>query len=382
PQTESRAAHKLYLEYDFRKLDVDSLGRVFNIDCWKMDDFIAESAYEIDPDISTHTDIGCKPSYRQYSHPEPNKQTYAAQVAWHALFITAGKLLSNLHVTKGYDEENSWDEWFSHYVLTREDGFWQSDTLDTIPLEIKTLLQEEKKGKLTLTKNPDVLLGLINLTRKIEKNIIVDGYWTSYDEVKVNISSALVHKRFSKKTIASLFQENPFQIWPPDLYDENEGNGLGRENNHIFAPWIFSTGSYRKLDEFDPYGASMDRDGLRIVKKIIDTYELSCTDKFKRYWNDRNGEIILKLETWNGSKNYDKEYSGLRLSCSKNFLKKLLKDYDSNLIVLIRLQQYVKRGFEHSSGGFHHSIGIVEINEKLEFKYHKGCNKESKTLEG
>ena len=49
PQTAPRDQYKFSLEYDFRKIDVDSLGRVFGIDCWQVEDLISESACEIDP---------------------------------------------------------------------------------------------------------------------------------------------------------------------------------------------------------------------------------------------------------------------------------------------------------------------------------------------
>lgn len=79
---------------------------------------------------------------------------------------------------------------------------------------------------------------------------------------------------------------------------------------------------------------------------------------------------------WKGPtrERYEEEYAGDRLVCSSTFLRKMLKECDANLIILIRLQQYVERDYSGSSGKFFHSIGIVEINEKLEVKYKKGCN--------
>lgn len=376
PRTEAEATRKFYLEYEFRKMNVDTLGNVFNIDCWKVDDLIAESAYEIDPGISGHTDTGNKSLYRRYDRSAPNEQMYGDQVAWHALLITAGKLLSDHSVTKNSWRENSWNDWLSRYVLTREDDFWQSDTLDIIPLEIKNLLREEKQGKLFLTEDRDILLGLANLNNKTEKNIVIDGHWNSEDGISVVISSALVPKKLSQKAVIALSKENPFHVWVPDL-DGEEENRFGTQNDHNLIPWIVSTESYRKLDEFDPYGANISRDRSRIIKKIIEAYKLNSTDQFERYWNDENGEIVLKSEIWRGPKRdrRDEEYSGLRLTSSTKFLKRILRDGNVNLILLIRLQQYVE-SVGSSSSDFFHSIAIVEINEKLEIKYRKGCNKD------
>ena len=60
--------------------------------------------------------------------------------------------------------------------------------------------------------------------------------------------------------------------------------------------------------------------------------------------------------------------SGIRLSCSTEFIKKLLKDHKKNLIILIKLRHNY---FARESS---HSIGVIEINEELQFKYHKGCS--------
>lgn len=76
PKSEAETKHKLYFDYDFRKMAVDTLGRVFNIDCWKMDDLIAEAAQSIDDSVSSHTETGNKPLYRRHDRPVPNEEDY------------------------------------------------------------------------------------------------------------------------------------------------------------------------------------------------------------------------------------------------------------------------------------------------------------------
>ncbi len=141
-------------------------------------------------------------------------------------------------------------------------------------------------------------------------------------------------------------------------------------------PWIVSLQEYKRLDEYDPYSAETTSLRSRPSKAIAELYGLTCSDKFRRCWNDKNGKTKLKAEIWKGPtrERHEEEYAGNRLVCSSTFLRKMLKDCDANLIILIRLQQYVERDYSSSSGKFFHSIGIVEINEKLEVKYKKGCN--------
>ncbi len=383
PKGTPEASHQFYFEYDFRKMKIDTLGDVFNIDCWKMDDLIAESAYEIDSEVTDHTDKGNKPLYSSHNRSTSHEHSYGDHIAWHALHITAGKLLATHSVAKGYWKENSWDDFLSHYTLTRKDGFWKSDSLDMIPLEIKKILRKEKKGKLVLPENKNVLLDLINIKNKIGKDIIVDGYWNSKDGINVNISSALVQKKYSKKAIAALSKETPFQVCLPDLEGDDECDRFETQNRHNLLPWIVSTEECKKLDEFDPYSADTTSLRSKISGAITELYGLNCTDQFKKIWNDKNGKRILKSEMWKGPTRdrHEEECSGNRLTCSSNFLKKLLKDCGANLIILIRLQQYIERDYGSSSGKFFHSIGIIEINEKLEFKFRKGCNIEKKNID-
>lgn len=376
PKDSPKPPHKFYFEYDFRKMKLDSLGDVFNIDCWKMDDLVSESAFQIDADITGHTDKGNKSLYRSHHRSSSHEDTYGDQVAWHALHITAGKLLATHSTTKNYWGENSWDEWLSRYTLTRNDGYWKSDELDLIPLEIKTIIKEENKKKLVLPENKNVLLELIGVKNKLGKNIIVDGHWSSKDGIDISISSALIQKKHSRNAITSLSKKEPFQVWLPVLEGEDESDRFGTQNEDNLLPWIVSMQEYKKIDEFDPYSADTTRLRSKPSEGITKLYSLSCSDQFKRYWNDINGRPIFKAEMWKGPTRdrYDEEYSGNRLICSANFLKKLLKDSGSNLVILIQLRQYVERGYGRSSGEFFHSIGIVEINENLEFKYRKGCN--------
>lgn len=378
PDSEPEAKHKLYLEYDFRKYKTDTLGDVFNIDCWKVDELLAEAAQTIDTDITGYTDTGNKPLYRRYDRATPNEETYGEQVIFHSLYITAGKLLSSNFVAKTYWKENSWEDWLKYHLLTRDDGFWQSDTLDVVPLEIKTILREEAKGSLILTENRERLLSLANIKNNSQQEIIIDGSWVSEDGIKVEIGSVLISNKYSSKSFAALSKEGPWNIWMPELNSEDENDRFSNQNNKNLIPWIVSTEKDLRLDQFDPYSAHLGRDRSKISKKVLDAYSIKSSDRFHRSWIDKNGTLILKSEIWRGPRTERRgdEHAGLRLICSTSFLKKLLKDTKANLIIVVRLQQYIEKDYGRSSGEFVHSIGLIKINENLEFEYRKGYSKE------
>lgn len=378
PSTALNAKHKLYYEYDFRKYKIDTLGDVFNFDCWKVDDLISDAAQVIDPDVNGYSDTGNKPLYRRSDRATPNEETYGEQVIFHSLYVTAGKLLSNNSVTETDWRENSWEDWFKYHLLTRDDGFWQSDTLDMIPLNIKTILREEVKGKLVLTEDRKRLLSLVNIENKSPQDIVIDGFWISEDGIKVEIGSALIPKKFSSKTFTTLSKEGPWNIWVPKLNSDDENDKYSNKNDNQFIPWIVSRERDLRLDKFDPYSANLGCDRSRISKKIVDAYNVTNTDLFNRNWVDKNNRIVLRSEIWKGPRTERRsdDHAGLHLICSTSFLKKLLKDTKTNLIIVVKLQQYIEKDFGSSLGEFISSIGLIEINEKLIIKYRKGCSEE------
>ena len=278
-------------------------------------------------------------------------------------------------MTDDYWGDDAWGEWLSSYLLTRKDEFWLSDTLDLIPLDVKNILLEEKGKSLVLTKKKNVLLGLANIVDSINDTLIIGGRWNSIDGVKIDISSAFVPKERSKRSAADLSKKDPWQLWVPRIENDDDGVGYSRNCDHDLIPWLISNDTHARLDQYDTYGSVVGCERYHIANDIVEGYKLKCSDQFSRFWHDESGKLILKSEAWRGPTTVDgtdEEYSGLRLHCDTNFLGQILSDCELSLILVIRLQRYQKD--YRTSGEFSHSVAVVEINEKLEFKYRKGSS--------
>jgi hypothetical protein len=299
--------------------------------------------------------------------------SYGQQLGWHALFLAAGELLNNFPVTNDRYHEDRWGEWLEGYLLTRDDGLWLSDGTDRTPLDAAQVLLEKTKDGLALTGHQDKLLQLAGLTSRVGRELIVQGSWHSSDDVGVRISSALVPPEKARRMARELMREEPIRAWIP-VYDENEVDGeYTRGDKKDYMPWIVCPSGETRLHEQDPIGAPCANLRPRLSRNLAAALSLTSNDPFKRYWQNRRGTVVIRAQAWGREDRYsdDGPHSGLRLCCSASLLKRILKKYDRNLLLLISLQRYEKGGYGTDSG-FTHTVAAVRISKTLDVEYFKG----------
>ena len=81
---------------------------------------------------------------------------------------------------------------------------------------------------------------------------------------------------------------------------------------------------------------------------------------------------MLRAEAW-GREDRDIEggpYPGNRLVCSASILRRVLKKFDKDLLLLIKLERYEERF--HEQGKWTHTVAVVRINKALKHVYFKG----------
>ena len=362
------------LDYDFRKYDVDALSRVFDRPCWEVADMIAEIVHQLDPEIkSMYESGGRESSYGHGPHEKhPRYHTYGQQLGWHGLFLAAGRLLKKFPVTSDpCYEDDPWEAWLASYLLTRNDGQWLSDGTDRTPLDTSVTLLETRKKGLAITGNQEDLLYLAGLTSETIKELVVDGYWHSADGVNVSISSALVPVDKAEYLARCLIREDPMLVWVPH-YRENEEHFYSSDEKKGYTPWIVNFSVEPKLDEHDPYGVPCANSRPRLAREFSALCSLERRDGFGRIWHDKCGKPMLRAEAW-GREDGDSE-GGLnpehRLVCSAPILRKVLKKYDKDLLLLIKLQRY--EGQFREQGKWTHTVAVVRINKALKYEYFKG----------
>ena len=377
PKSAPEPSFRFHLEYDFNKHDVDSLGRVFGKGCWEVDDIMSSIVQNIDPSI-THMYKDCgRESRGQNSHGITTRfHGYGQQLGWHALFIAAGKLLAANPVTDDWwYEDDPWGEWLNRYGLTRKDGLWLSDGTDRAPDDASVRLLESKKKGLAITGDREKIMRLagLDIEKGVGRELIVKGRWYSSDGIEIRLASALVPPIKAAQFARKLIREKPIRAWVPAFQDSEDDDDYLRTDKKEYSPWIVCPSSETRLDEYDPYGVSVANLRPRLAQDFLEFCKLTRQDVFGRVWNNNHYMLSLWAEAWgrDETSREDGPHPGLRLFCKSSLLKKVLVEYDRELLLLLVLERYEKKTYR-SSGRFLHSIGVVRIDKTLNMEYFKG----------
>lgn len=377
PNSVPESPFRFHLEYDFKKYDVDSLGRVFGKDCWKIDDMMSEIVKKIDPSMRDMYDKGGRESRGRSDYEITTRfHGYGQQIGWHALFIAAGKLLVANPVTDdGWHEDDPWGEWLGRYGLTRKDGLWLSDGTDRTPDDATVSLLESKKKGLAITGDQKKIMGLagLDVEKGVGRELIVKGRWYSSDGIEIGLSSALVPPKKATKFARKLIREKPILAWVPAFQGGEDDDEYLHSNKKGYSPWLVCPSGEPRLDEHDPYGVSVANLRPRLAQDYSEFCKLKRKDAFGRFWNINSRTNSLRAEAWgrNETNREDGHHPGLRLHCKSSLLKTILTTYDKELLLLIKLQRYEKETYR-SSGRFTHTIGVVRIDKSLNVEYFKG----------
>ena len=375
PNGVQKPPFEFHLDYDFHKNDVNSLSLVFNIGCWEVADMISGIVHKLDPGATTmyagggrksrgRTPLGLTSSFHGYGH----------QLGWHALFFAAAKLLAARPVTDDWwYNDDPWGEWLSRYDLTRKDGFWLSDGTDKTPNDAGVFLLEPKEKELAVTGAQDKLLHLAGIVGdRVGNDLVIEARWFSADNVRIEISSALVPSDKAVQFANELTREEPYFAWIPVFHETEDDDESLRTEKKEYTPWVVCPSGEALLDKHDPYGVSVANTRPRLARDYSALCNLTRDDPFGRTWHNNRGVASLRAQAW-GRDEGDREdgpHPGMRVLCRSSMLKKILTTYDRDLLVLINLQCYVK----HYRGGgtFTNSVAVVRIDQSLDVEYFKG----------
>lgn len=375
PESERDSTFQFDLDYDFHKMDVDGLGEVFGQPCWKVADMISSIVHRIDPAVGSMYESGGRESRSGRSSYEMDKRyhTHGQQLGWHGLFFAAGRLLRDFPVTNdSWYDEDPWGEWFGRYGLTRDDGLWLSDGTDKKPLDTAEYLLEEKDGDLRITGSQARILDLAGLRRGVGRKIVVEGEWYSGDNVRVRISSALVATDIAATLARRLLREEPMIVWVP-RFGGSELSEFVQAEKEGYTPWIVCPSGEVGLDEQDPYGVALANQRPRLGCEFSTLCALSKADPFGRVWKDKRGRPVLASEAWGREEEgwEDRGTGGLRLLCASSLVKRILRKYDMDLIVLIKLERYQEEE-DGRDRKYTHTVAVAQVTKVGDMEYFKG----------
>lgn len=376
PQSVAKPPFSFGLEYDFRKHDVDSLGRVFGKSPWEVDDIISDIIQKIDPSVKHMYESGGREPHARNSFEMTTRfHGYGQQLGWHALFVASGKLLAGSPVIDDeWYEDDPWGEWLGHYLLTSKDGSWLSDGTDRTPCDASVRLLEPRNNGFAITGNQKKIINLagLDMEKGVGRELVVQGRWYSSDGVAIRLSSALVPSQKAPQLARKLISEEPIRVWVPTFQSDTDDECLHTDKAE-YSPWIVCPSGEARLDKHDPYGVSVANFRPRLAKNYLELCKLTRQDVFGCFWNDNLGKLLLRAQAWGRDETNAKNghNPGLRLLCDSSILKKVLAENDEELLLLFDLQRY-EQGTYRSGGRYSHSIGVVRIDKLLNVKYVKG----------
>jgi hypothetical protein len=384
PEGTPEPAEKLYLDYDFDKYQVSNLCDLFNRFRWDTKDAMHDWIRNHDKKVDSMYDSGNRPDNRRHrGHGfSVNHHSYGEYLCWHALYGVAGEFIKKYPIfRRPFDENNPWSDWLSRQLLTKEDGLWLSDGTDFSPIDLRVNLREVINDQVVLTGTMEKMLSLIGIKNAIGEWTTVDADWSSIDDIKVRISSALVSKGKSASIAGSLAKQNPFQAYLPHLDVYEDENLEAMRSHRPYIPWITRPSAEAKLDESNTLGVIGAMRRSRLSKAVNTFWQLIPKDQFGRSWIDSAGNVIVSSEAWcqYSDRRSEGPFSALRMQCKSDFIKDYLVANNYHLLILIILRRY-ESGFGGDKAKYWHSTAVVRVTETLDYEYYSGCMNEMDKL--
>lgn len=287
----------------------------------------------------------------RHSHGSmPRVDDLRAYHAYHAMMIVGARLLKTHSVGKAhYSDENDFDEWLEHRLLTRDDGKWAADRRD---------------AKLTKAPPPPTSYGdkdwcwsvsaqhLDSLMYTDEGLQVVAGDWASgpYDAGEnISVTSALVPKATAAAFLAAAqtaasVQDIYFRFDDDDEEDDGDGDRSGelvKADQFKLRRWVAERPETYGVDEYDPWGERLRFPGDIPNALTIKAMALEAFDDGRR-WVTKTG-ATLRSETWTQVSGMGQEREmipGTRLSADTAFLQELLEAVPGHqLIVSLSLRR-------------------------------------------
>ncbi len=349
PDSVPEPSHRVSFEYDFKKYDINGLGRLFGIGTWQVADDMSAVMAGWDVDVTSMYDcprgIGRNFDYRD---SQKFTQGYGYYLANHALLIVAGKYLKRLAVCESEWEKNSWVEWISEYVLTAP---WLAEQTDFFPPVIPTCDVDfsETASKTSMAERKE-LARLSGITKggADEFNILVDGGWEDKNGVKYHISSALVNHAKVKHLAYAIASIEPFFQYLP-IHDDDFG-WKSRKITNPAEKWLSRKEYHReRIDETDPYGSYTVLSRSFPKPETVSNLNLHSADPFNRGWVDGSSQALFSSRSWGahfGEGRHARSEAGSWLIGSRNIIKDFLKQKSCHLILLIKGQRYHEKQSE------------------------------------
>lgn len=358
---------EFHFDYDFKKYEIDGLGRLFGIDTWKVADDMSDIIAGWETDISrTHScPRDSSSDERRYKEQHP----YGYYLGFHALLIAAGRYLKSHPIVQVWSDD-SWEEWLQEYSLT---GPWLADFVDYFPVSMPSCeINLESPPPEINSKERESLAAVITQGKPVvaTSEILISGRWKNKEGVSFRISSAFVDRKASRAIAYALMIQNPFFNHLPvndeECHDPWSNRGLSNPLSAIVDHDDFERS---RMDEYDPYGIMGADGGPHPSDSVIKELNLSFSDEHGKQWLSPDSKTVFSKKIWGanfgrGRHRYSK--SGDYLACSLKGLQGILQSRKKDMILLVRAVKYHEHQKIDDKYANKSSIVLISPNGKLQ----------------
>lgn len=285
--------------------------------------------------------------WKQTSHDHgssPKVEDLDFYLSYHAMMITADKLLQTRPLLESEYSWREFDDWIKRHDLSSLEPYWLSDYRDPSPRITTEWPKEDRKQSL----NWSYSCSSVDYNDAIyhsDLELCLWGVWSevhNYDQAKdIRIRSSLVNPKTSEALWRSLQSaESSYSYHLPSA--NNEQFEID-EDNFKLKGWITETEIDLSNFDDDLWGASLRYEMTQPSKEIIALMNLS-SDSLGKNWFHEN-EKVMNLKIWGQYKNEHYEYSnGYKLKVDRKFILELLEKLDMDMIISVDIDRRYKYG--------------------------------------
>ncbi|WOE31762.1 MULTISPECIES: hypothetical protein [unclassified Acinetobacter] len=285
--------------------------------------------------------------WKQTSHSHgssPKVEDLDFYLSYHAMMITADKLLQTKPLLESEYSWREFDDWIKRHDLSSLEPYWLSDFRDPCPRITTEWPKDDRENSINWTYSCSSV-DYEDAIKLDDQELYLWGIWSevnSYSQAKrIRIRSSLVSPETSNALLRSLQSTESSQDY--HLPSSNDERLEFQDDKFKLKGWI----AEQELDlsnfDDDLWGASLEYDMTKPSNEIISLMNLH-SDALGKNWFYEN-ERVLQLIIWGKYQNEDYEYSnGYKLKVNKKFILDLLQKINMDMIISVDINRRYKYG--------------------------------------
>lgn len=313
----------------------------------------------------------------------PRIDNYGFYYSYHALMVTAARLISKMpviHETRYPSDANELESWLRWHLLGRDDGRWLADRRDPAPLKRRSWIKNGVGKDWMWEVNANDFVDCLCNQSPLPHFLCVNDDWTDYTDSSletISISSALVNPDAARSLAAAMrTSDDPYSF--AFLDNSHYEMDLTRPPFQL-SPWLQPPEeSSGQLDIFDPYFKNIRYPPYKVVAPIAKMLKLAADTESRQWTKVGQNTPSLISEVWSTKRlpeSRDQEdpfRAGSRISASLELLKELCAKTGKSLVLTVHIsrhEQHHRRSPDEQNYGYiqpSHKIFIFSSNGTLE----------------